>query len=205
MIRKMICFLLIMPLCCFAGWKPHPKKNIELIVVNRHGEKPAASLGQLNCMGLNRALALPNYYEKNFPKPDFIYAPAPSQQDYHGASMFSYVRPLATIEPTAIRLSMPVNAQIGMSAIYFLTHAVLLPSHHSSVTYITWEHHNIIRLADLILNKFHVTPKKKVTWAENDFNKVLAFKIDWNKSKPKLTFYTTSENMHNLSKICPGQ
>ena len=32
----------------------------ETIVFVRHGEKPEAGLGQLNCQGLNRALALPS-------------------------------------------------------------------------------------------------------------------------------------------------
>ena len=34
--------------------------NIETIVAIRHGEKPPNGLGNLNCRGLNRALALPN-------------------------------------------------------------------------------------------------------------------------------------------------
>ena len=51
------------------AWKGHPKNNIELLVVTRHGEKATDDLGQLNCMGLNRSLKLPAYYQANFPKP----------------------------------------------------------------------------------------------------------------------------------------
>jgi len=84
-------------------------------VLLRHGEKPPGGLGQLTCKGLNRALALPSVLIGRYGKPDFIYAPNPSMQVKDGRILptYSYVRPLATIEPTAIRLGMPVNTQIG--------------------------------------------------------------------------------------------
>src|SRR5271156_394646 len=88
----------------------------ETIVLVRHGEKPPQGLGQLTCKGLNRALALPDVLIKRYGKPDFIYAPNPSiQVTDRSNTSYSYVRPLVTIEPTAIRLAMPVNAQIGFN------------------------------------------------------------------------------------------
>ncbi len=36
-----------------------PMAMFETLVFVRHGEKPAQGYGQLNCQGLNRALALP--------------------------------------------------------------------------------------------------------------------------------------------------
>src|ERR1700756_4183436 len=75
---------------------------VETIVLIRHGEKPDQGLGQLNCQGLNRALALPQIIAKTFGRPGAVFAPDPSQQmQDHGVS-YDYVRPLATIEPTAI-------------------------------------------------------------------------------------------------------
>ena len=68
----------------------------------RHGEKPDKGLGQLDCQGLNRALALPAVIAKIFGKPSAIFAPDPSQQKEDDGVSYDYVRPLATIEPTAI-------------------------------------------------------------------------------------------------------
>ena len=51
----------------------------ETIVLVRHGEKPAEGLGQLNCQGLNRALALPVVIGKLFGRLDAIFAPDPAQ------------------------------------------------------------------------------------------------------------------------------
>ena len=52
----------------------------ETIVLVRHGEKPAEGLGQLNCQGLNRALALPFVIERLFGRPDAVFAPDPAQR-----------------------------------------------------------------------------------------------------------------------------
>jgi hypothetical protein len=44
--------------------------EVETIVLLRHGEKPEGGLGQLNCQGFNRALALPQVIAKEFGKSD---------------------------------------------------------------------------------------------------------------------------------------
>ena len=88
----------------------------ETIVVLRHGEKPPGGLGQINCKGLNRSLALPKVLIGRFGRANAIFAPNPAVQmreNSLSANMYSYVRPLATIEPTAIALGLPVNTQLG--------------------------------------------------------------------------------------------
>src|SRR2546429_3903023 len=52
----------------------------ETIVVLRHGEKAAGGLGQLNCMGLNRSLALPKVLIGRFGRADAIFSPSPAGQ-----------------------------------------------------------------------------------------------------------------------------
>src|SRR5215831_5026678 len=80
---------------------------VETVIFVRHGEKPHNGLGQLNCQGLNRALALPSVIAKTFGRPDVIFAPDPDEQIKDGGRWFDYVRPLATIEPTAISFVLP--------------------------------------------------------------------------------------------------
>src|SRR5262245_29460317 len=75
----------------------------QTIVFFRHGEKPSCGYGQLTCQGLNRALALPAVLNAKFGNPDYLYAPNPAVKISDPAGSFYYVRPLATIEPTAIR------------------------------------------------------------------------------------------------------
>src|ERR1700733_10981298 len=91
---------------------------VETIVFLRHGEKPLKEIGQLNCQGLNRALALPHVLASKFGKPDYIFAPSASRDSkVGGGAGYNYLRPLATIEPTAIELDMPVNTDFGYTDI----------------------------------------------------------------------------------------
>ena len=84
------------------------EESVTTLVFIRHGEKPDAGLGQLNCQGLNRALALPRVIFKSFGKPDFIIVPNPASQKKDKGELYDYVRPLATAEPTAISFGLPV-------------------------------------------------------------------------------------------------
>jgi hypothetical protein len=61
--------------------------SVETIVSIRHSEKPGAGLGQLNCNGLNRALALPQVIAKSFGKPARIFAPDPSDRKLDGGEV----------------------------------------------------------------------------------------------------------------------
>jgi hypothetical protein len=81
---------------------------LETIVFIRHGEKPADDKGQLTCQGLNRALALPKVLLGKFGRPDFIFAPLTAPGVFFGHT-YCYLRPLMTIEPTAITAGLPVN------------------------------------------------------------------------------------------------
>jgi hypothetical protein len=101
----MICLILV---CAAASsaWSDDP---VQKLVFIRHGEKPDEGLGQLNCQGLNRALALAAVIAKSFGRPDFIYAPNPSIPKEDAGESYAYVRPLATVEPTAIFFKLPVG------------------------------------------------------------------------------------------------
>src|SRR6202167_3552174 len=113
----------------------------ETIVAIRHAEKPPASLGQLTCKGLNRALALPKVLIPRYGKPDRIYAPDPTGRVGRlGNLSYSYVRPLMTIDPTAIQLEMPVNALIGFKNVGQLRKELLAPENANPSIYLAWEH-----------------------------------------------------------------
>ena len=85
-----------------AGKAGQSEKAVETIVFIRHGEKPEGGFGQLNCQGLNRALALAPIIAKSFGRPDAIFAPNPSHPKEDAGKLYDYIRPLATIEPTAM-------------------------------------------------------------------------------------------------------
>lgn len=179
------------------------EKQIEKIIVIRHGEKPLTEIGQLNCQGLNRSLLLPHYFQTYFAKPDYIFAPNPSVHISGNGNLYSYIRPLATIEPTAIRLNMPVNTQIGFNHPDQLMTELLKSHYHNATIYVAWEHKNIEKFAHMMLTRFNNSAPIPA-WPESDFNRVYVFTIDWSEMPATLTFDVTSEAMHHINKSCPN-
>jgi hypothetical protein len=186
-----------------------PQAKGETIVLLRHGEKPAGGLGQLTCKGLNRALALPSVLIGRFGKPDYIYAPNPSMQvnDGNNRPTYSYVRPLATIEPTAIRLGMPVNTQIGSLQIAELQQALLQPAYEHSLIFVAWEHIKLYEFAKQMLQSYGTTPAQLPEWPNDDYETIYVFHItrSGQNGTPRATLEIQKEDLgKTLSDTCPG-
>lgn len=174
----------------------------ETIVLIRHGEKPHGGLGQLSCQGLNRALALPNVLIGKFGKPQYIFAPNPSEKV--DAAKYFYVRPLVTIEPTAIRLKLPVNTQYGYLEIEALQNELLLPKYRNSTIFMAWEHGMQNVFAKRLVKHFGVDPKVIPSWPGNEYDMIYVFKITTKGEKSTLTFKIEHEGLNNLDENCPN-
>lgn len=177
----------------------------ETIVAIRHGEKPAKGLGQLTCKGLNRALKLPKVLVPRFGKPDAIYAPDPAVSvSDRSNTKYSYVRPLMTIEPTAIWLGMPVNAQIGFTDIAKLQSELTAPANAKALIFVAWEHEMLNEFARQMLRSYGKDPAVVPDWPNDDYDRIYVFKIDRGHGKPNLTFEVQHEHLNNsLSDVCP--
>jgi hypothetical protein len=124
-----------------------------VVVLMRHAEKPPAGLGQLSCQGLNRALALPDVLAAKFGKPTAIFAPNPGVTKDDRGVAYNYIRPLATIEPTAIRFGMPVDVRWGLNDLAPLESALLDPG-AGALAFVAWEHNLVPRIArDLLARR----------------------------------------------------
>lgn len=178
----------------------------ETIIAIRHGEKPPSGLGQLTCKGLNRALALPKVMIPRFGKPDAIYAPDPSDEVNDGSNkQYSYVRPLITIEPTAIALGMPVNAQIGFRDIAKLQSELTVPTYADALIFVAWEHGMLNKFAQQMLRSYGDNPSAVPDWPNSDYDRIYIFKITRDHDKPKLIFKVEHENLNgSLSDTCPS-
>jgi len=199
------CLFGILPPCAPQA----PQANGETIVLVRHGEKPAGGLGQLTCKGLNRSLALPSLLIGRYGKPDFIYAPNPSVQvnDGHALPTYSYLRPLATIEPTAIRLGMPVNAQIGFDQIAKLQKELLQPAYAHSLIFVAWEHIKLYEFAKQMLESYGTNPAQVPDWPNSDYETIYVFHItrSGQDGAPRATLEIQKEDLGNtLKDTCPG-
>jgi hypothetical protein len=182
----------------------------ETIVVLRHGEKAPGGLGQLNCMGLNRSLALPKVLIGRFGRANAIFAPNPAVQMRESSfspKFYSYVRPLATIEPTAIQLGLPVNTQLGFRDIADLQSAVTAPEYANSTIFISWEHKYAYDFARQMLRSYGLDPSQVAGWPSDDFETMYVFHITRaaGASSPAMTFSVHQEGLEgSLSGVCPA-
>jgi hypothetical protein len=158
---------------------------------------------------LNRSLALAPLLIARYGKPDAIFAPNPAvriQENNTGPS-YSYVRPLATIEPTAIRLGMPVNTQIAFDQIGELQQALLQPSFAHSLIFVAWEHDHLYRFAQQMLQAHGEGAWQVPPWWGWDYGTIYVFHITRpeNGGKPHVTLSIQQENLGGkLSNTCPG-
>ncbi len=178
--------------------------KIETIVCVRHGEKPAASLGQLTCQGLNRALRLPQVLIAKFGKPDFIFAPDPNQVNHDPAGDFCYVRPLATIEPTAIQCSLPVNTHFGFTDIAGLEQELSKPAYAGATVFVAWEHKYLDDFVKDTVKSSGGDASKVPGWQGNDFDSIFVVRLVHNKRGTTVTFTHDTEGLDHLSTDCPN-
>lgn len=173
----------------------------ETIVAIRHGEKPAGGLGNLNCKGLRRALALPDVLLSKYGKPDFIFAPNPIER-YDGGQ-YNYVRPLVTIEPTAIRCELPVNTDFGYTQIDDLAMELRKIDYQHALIFIAWEHGQLEKLAKLLVAWYGGDPSQVPYWSDRDYDTIFVFRIFCQDGRNMLVFSTDHEALNNLSDSCP--
>jgi hypothetical protein len=181
------------------------EEAVETIVFIRHGEKPEGGFGQLNCQGLNRALALPPIIAKFFGRPDAIFAPNPSHPKEDAGTFYDYVRPLATIEPTAIWFGLPVDVSIDFQDKIGLQAALEnrnMPDHDVFVL-VAWEHRQIAAIVRALLAAHGADAemmRKVKDWDRSDFDSMYVVTI----TGTKATFDQKHEGLDGLPAACPG-
>lgn len=173
--RATLCLVLV----CALGASARSDDATQTLAFIRHGEKPDQGLGQLSCQGLNRALALAPVIAKSFGRPDFIYAPNPSSTKKDAGELYAYVRPLATVEPTAILFKLPVDTSFGFSDIRDLQAALekRLSARSGVLILIAWEHKQIEALVKALMAAHGADPAVVPKWRSDDFDSIYVVTI----------------------------
>ncbi len=187
--------------CVALGCTALPAAHAETtIIIVRHGEKPAQGLGQLSCQGLNRSLALAPVLLSRYGKPVAIYAPNPAVKKNDKGIPYAYIRPLATIEPLAIRVGMPVNIDWGMKEITQLADELLARTDGLQV--VAWEHHLAEELAKHLLHASGGNPAEVPAWGDADFDSIYAVRVTGTGKDRRATFAHENEGLNDLPDQC---
>lgn len=173
----------------------------ETIVFFRHAEKPSGGLGQITCQGFNRALALPTVLTAKFGRPDFLYAPNPAVKISDPAGSFHYVRPLATIEPTAVKAGVPVNTGYGYTDIAGLQSVLIRSTKADATIFVAWEHLYLVKAVQNIMNAYgggETIP----AWTSGDYDSLYIVHVDYSGGTIHARFETDREGLNGQPTNC---
>lgn len=194
---------------CFGlGRSVHAESvnGTQTLVFLRHAEKPAMGLGQLNCQGLNRAIDLSELLPKEFGKADFIFAANPSRHVEEGAGdlSYSYLRPLMTVGPSAIKLGLPINIDYNANDTSDLAAELLRDKYHDSTIYTAWSHGYLPELVNKVAEEASGKKVKLVEdWTGDDFDSVLVLTLRWVNGKATLEYENYKQGLNNGPVGCP--
>lgn len=175
----------------------------QTIVFMRHGEKPPEGLGQLDCQGLNRALALPWVLISRYGKAEFVFAPNPTQEVEDHGRHYNYVRPLATIEPTAIALGRPVDTRFGFKDTDALARDLMAKRHHNALVFVAWEHVKLVEAVRTLVAQGGGDPAIVPEWPDSDFDSLYILTLTREGDRISVAFSHQQEGLNGRSATCP--
>lgn len=194
-------------LACLLGTSASyaaPAATTETIILIRHGEKPKGGMGQLSCRGLNRSLKLPAVIAKDFGKPDAIFAPDPAKEKKDSGISYAYNRPLATVEPTAVRFQMPVDTRFGYDEIGKLQAVLGQPQYSNATILVGWEHKQLYKLARNLLKDNGGDKAAVPKWRGNDFDSIYVLRIKRGEGHVSARFERLNQGLDGQPESCPS-
>ncbi|GLH38658.1 hypothetical protein RS1P1_29420 [Pseudomonas moraviensis] len=186
--------------------RAQPADGTQTLVFLRHAEKPEGGLGQLNCQGLNRAIDLSTLLPEKFGKADYVFAANPTRNVEEGEldNSYSYIRPLMTISPAAIKLGLPVNIEFSANDTSDLARELLDEKYHNSTIYTAWSHGYLPELINKVAGNA-VGERQKITddWAGDDFDSLYVLTLKWHNGKASLQSHSYKQGLDNGKDTCP--
>lgn len=186
--------------------RAQPVDGTQTLVFLRHAEKPGEGLGQLNCQGLNRALDLATLLPERFGKADYVFAANPSRHVEEGSKdqSYSYIRPLMTISPSAIRLGLPVNIDYRANDTDALAEELLRDKYRNATVYTAWSHGYLPDLINAVAGKA-LGEKRVITedWSGDDFDTLYVLTLTWHDGKASLLSRNVRQGLNDGAHSCP--
>ena len=162
------------------------------------------TLSRVSRRAWDRALALSIVLPEKFGKPDFLFAPDPAYQMREPAGEANYVRPLMTIEPTAVRYQMPMQTPRGYGDANQLEQELANPKYAAATVFVAWEHVNAESMAKGLMELFHPDASVIPHWQGSDFDSLYVVRIARSPNRPPVaSFILEHENLNGQSNKMP--
>ena len=138
-----------------------------------------------------------------FGTPDYIFAPDPGQQAVDHGDLYYYIRPLATIEPTAISLGKPVSTKFGYKEIVGLQRELIDPRYYNALIFVAWEHKLLVQVARNLVASAGGNPSVVPDWSGSDFDSLYILRFNRGENTVSVKFRLDSEGLNNQATTCP--
>ncbi len=135
------------------------------VIILRHGEKPKKG-DNLNCKGLNRAIALPRMLESRYGVPDYIYVPKMKE-----GNVTKHSRMFQTVTPLAARYNISINTKFektDSTGVAKELKALMTKNHKKGNILVVWEHHNAMPISRAL----GVPASQVPVWADDDYDSI---------------------------------
>jgi hypothetical protein len=135
-----------------------------------------------------------------------VFAADPTRNVEEGEqdNAYSYIRPLLTISPTAIKLGLPVNINFSANDVSDLASELLHDKYHNSVIYTAWSHGYLPELINKVAEEA-VGKEQIITedWESNDYDSVVVLTLTWHNGKASLQSRSYKQGLDNGPTSCP--
>ena len=118
------------------------------------------------------------------------------------AGSFYYVRPLATIEPTAIRAGLSVNTKYGYNDIAGIQSTLITSAKANATIFISWEHAYLVKIVQSIMNAYGGGAAVPA-WISGDYDALYVVRVNYTTMGPVARFERSHEGLNGQSTTCP--
>ena len=112
------------------------------------------------------------------------------------------MRPLATIEPVAIRTGRSVNTRYGYNDVNGLRQILVMSSKANATIFVSWEHAYLVKIVQSIMNAYgggQTVP----AWTSGDYDSLYIVRLTYTNGSIDAQFERDREGLNGLPTACP--
>ena len=176
--------------------------GVQTLVFLRHGRSPRWSRQLIARVQPRHDLSrLP----EKFGKADYVFAANPTRNVEEGEldNSYSYIRPLMTISPAAIKLGLPVNIEFSANDTSDLARELLDDKYHNSTIYTAWSHGYLPELINKVAGNA-VGEKQSITddWSGGDYDTLYVRTLTWHERQGVVAEPQLQQGLNNGEETC---
>lgn len=148
-------------------------------------------------------MALPEKIQALFGIPDAIHVPDPNVLKKDHGLEYSYIRPLATVEPLAVRFGLPIDTRLAYSKPEQLRAALETRTAAYAKVLIAWEHKALVKIVKALFSAYGGNAASIPDWPSKDFDSIYVLTIRRDQERASAQFSHMQQGLNDQPHTCP--